>query len=165
MLSDPKLTFFWAPTMLTHIYTPFSLSECDLCSHSKPKPVSAGLRFGGGFPDSPLRLHVFLCRQVGQDGHQSVHTLSARGLLQTHPSSGSRKLLQMMARSSGVVHSEETPKNILHLIVSAWLWNLGQGETERRLLYLWFWTTLWILGVTTPESQNYHLPFLPKDRR
>lgn len=50
MLSDPKLTFFWAPTTLTHMYTPFSLSECDLCSHSKPKPVSAGLRLGGGFP-------------------------------------------------------------------------------------------------------------------
>lgn len=88
MILNLKLTFFRAShhTYIHHPPAPFSVSAFDLWSHSKLKiSVSAGAQVRWGISRNPLGLSLFLGRQVGWDGHQSVHTLSTRGLLWTHP--------------------------------------------------------------------------------
>lgn len=118
MLSNPKLTFFWASHhTYIHLTRPsLFLNLTSALTQSTNPLFLQGLKFGGGFPESPLGLHLFLWSQVGRDGHQSVHTLSTRGLLWAHPSSSSRKWLQMMARSDEEkpCTAEETARNTLH---------------------------------------------------
>lgn len=69
------------PTAHTHTPPPFSVSEFDLCSCSELKSfVSGGADVRRGIPGQPARAEAVPVPPggTGRDGHESVHTLSAR---------------------------------------------------------------------------------------